>query len=102
MLASIAKKTSDNCFVVMISSYFVMKTLLTTCPLILNKKQRDLLSYISFFLEWITGINHFTILLIAYRWWDFFYFAIHIKMQYTMFKVEKIARWYVLIKLIGI
>ena len=56
----------------------------------------------SFFLGGITGIKYSSAFFrIIYRW-NILYLDIHMKMDCTIIKDEKIPRWYVLIKLIVI
>ena len=57
--------------------------------------------YYSFFLGRTAEINCSSAFFwIAYRWWNIFYLVIHMKMDCTIIKAEKIARWYILIKFI--
>ena len=55
----------------------------------------------SLFLGRIAGINYSSAFFrIVYRWWNIFYLVIHMKMDCTIIKAEKIAHWYILIKFI--
>ena len=68
-----------------------------------SKQLSDSVFYYSFFLGQIAGINYSSAFFrIVYRWWNIFYLVIHMKMGCTIIRAEKIARWYVLIKLIVI
>ena len=68
---------------------------------VFSKKQRDSVFFYSFFLGRITGVNYSSAFSrIVCRWRNILYLVIHMKMNCAIIKAERIARWYVLIKLI--
>ena len=69
----------------------------------LTRRKETQFFYYSFFLGRITGVNYSSAFSrIVCRWRNILCLVIHMKMNCAIIKAERIARWYVLIKLIVI
>ena len=73
---------------------------LTTAKCLTRSKETQFFYY-SFFLGRITGVNYSSAFSrFVCRWRNILYLVIHMKINCAIIKGERIARWYVLIKLI--